>query len=160
MGYTTDFDGTFKLNKKLTKELHTLLNGLNETRRMKRSREKLKEMTGIDYGIDGELYIGGVGYAGQGHDDSVVDHNSPPKTQPSLWCQWRPTPDGRGIQWDQGEKFYNYVEWLEYIIDKVLVPNGYKLTGSVQWRGEDFNDIGTIVVKNNKIKVVPGSFAA
>ncbi len=158
MGYTTDFDGTFKLNKKLTKELHELLNGLNETRRMKRDRAKLQEMTGVDYGIEGEFYVKGGGSFGQGHDESVVDHNTPPKTQPGLWCQWRVTKDGKGIRWDGGEKFYNYVEWLEYIICKVLIPNGYKLTGIVQYRGENWDDIGSICVKDNNITVKHGVF--
>lgn len=153
MGYTTDFNGVFKLNKKLDKATHEFLVKLNETRRMKRDKFKLLDKTGINYGFDGEFYVDGDGFMGQDDDDSVIDHNSPPKTQPGLWCQWRPTNDGKGIQWDQGEKFYNYVEWVEYIIMKVLAPKGYSLTGAVQWRGETFDDIGTIVIRDNKVEL-------
>lgn len=44
------------------------------------------------------------------------------------------------------EKFYSYVEWLVYIVNKVLKPAGYKLTGTVDWQGEDNDDIGIITV--------------
>lgn len=148
MGYTTDFEGTFKLNKRLDTETHMFLNKLNETRRMKRN------VTG--YGIDGEFFVDGKGFAGQDQDSTIVDYNRPPKTQPSLWCQWRPTEDGMGIEWDGGEKFYNYVEWIEYIIQNVLAPKGYKLSGVVTWQGEDASDLGAIHVKNNKVETRRG----
>lgn len=145
MGYTTDFDGRFKLDKKLDADTFTLLKGLAETRRMKRN---------IDgYGVEGEFYIDGKGEFGQGHDETVVDYNTPPRTQPSLWLQWTPTRDKQGLKWDGNEKFYHYVEWLEYLIANVLKPRGYTVSGAVKWRGEDFNDIGTITVIDNKVQV-------
>ena len=156
MGYTTDFNGTFKLNKPLDLDTHGFLVKLNETRRMLRDSAKLKAKTGIDYGIDGEFFVNGDGFAGQDDDDTVLDHNRPPRTQPGLWCQWRPNDNGTGIAWDGGEKFYNYIAWIEYIINKVLKPKGYELTGCVQWRGENFDDIGTILIKNNVMTIVNG----
>lgn len=146
MGYTTDFIGKFKFNKPLDADTLKLLTGLATTRRMKRNIK--------GYGIEGEFYIDGGGDFGQADDDTVLDHNRPPKTQPGLWCQWIPTQDGMYLEWDGGEKFYNYVEWLEYLIDKVLKPKGYSISGVVAWRGEDSGDIGTIEVKANKIKVL------
>lgn len=53
----------------------------------------------------------------------------------------------------EGEKFYKYVEWIKYLIDKILKPRGYIVDGEVHWRGEEFRDIGNIVVKNNKVTV-------
>jgi hypothetical protein len=149
MGYTTDFNGEFKLNKKLDTETHTFLDKLAETRRMKRNVD-------AKYGVEGEFYIDGEGFAGQAHEDNVIDHNSPPSTQPSLWLQWRPTDDGTAIEWDGGEKFYEYVEWIEYLIAKILAPRGYTLTGAVQWRGENFDDMGTILIQNNVVTVKSG----
>jgi hypothetical protein len=156
MGYTTDFEGRFTLNKKLSKKMKEFLIKFNETRRMARNPKKLAEMFGgkpSKYGVEGEFFVGGGGFAGQEHDASITSYNSPPSTQPSLWCQWRPTEDGMGIGWDGNEKFYEYVAWLHYIVDNFLAPKGYKLNGSVEWLGEDPNDRGRIVVKNNKIKV-------
>jgi hypothetical protein len=89
---------------------------------------------------------------------SEENHNKPPLGQPGLWCQWTPSSDGTQLVWDGGEKFYNYIEWLEYLIDNVLTPKGYKLTGDVRWRGEDFDDIGVISVKDSKIGVLRGTF--
>jgi len=149
MGYTTDFNGEFKLNKKLDAETHTFLNKLAETRRMKRNVD-------AKYGIEGEFYVDGEGFAGQDRDNTVMDGNSPPMTQPSLWLQWRPTDDGTAIEWDGGEKFYSYVEWIEYLIEKVLAPRGYTLTGAVQWRGENFDDLGTILIQDNVVTVKNG----
>ncbi len=150
MGYTTDFTGSFKFNKPLDKDTLIFLQKFNETRRMARKLPK-------EFGIEGEFYVDAPGYAGQDREDNIVDYNRPPKTQPGLWCQWRPTDDGTKLEWDGGEKFYNYVEWLEYLIKNVLSPRGYKLTGEIEWAGEDQGDIGKIIVKNNKISLKHGA---
>lgn len=145
MGYTTDFAGEFKLNRQLDTETANYLRKFAETRRMKR---KLP----LEYGVEGEFYVDGTGYAGQGHEDNVIDHNSPPSTQPGLWCQWIPNEDGTAIVWDGGEKFYDYVEWIEYIIKNFLAPKGYVLNGDVQWQGEDAGDVGVISIKDNVVR--------
>lgn len=75
---------------------------------------------------------------------------------PGFWCQWIPTTDRKGIEWDGNEKFYNYIEWLKLIIDRFLKPNGYTLNGTVIWQGEDSEDIGKITVVDNVIKVTEG----
>ena len=153
MGYSTDFDGAFKLNKRLKFEDHKYLQDFAAIRHMKRK--------GLDpkYGVDGEFYVG-VGTAiddcGQADNLGVIDFNHPSSTQPGLWCQWVPTEDGQGIEWDGNEKFYSYVEWLTYLIDKILAPRGYVLDGEVAWQGEDSDDRGKIVVKNNAIKTLRG----
>lgn len=146
MGYTTDFSGTLKLNKQLTLDDKTFLEKLASTRRMARNVDP-------KYGVEGEFYVESTDDFGQGRDDNIIDYNVPPKTQPSLWLQWVPTEDGWGLEWDGGEKFYNYVEWLQYLIDKVLGPKGYILNGEIEWGGEDREDMGKIYVKNNIIKV-------
>lgn len=150
MGYTTDFDGVFKLNKPLDDETYSFLKKLSETRRMKR-------VLPSKYGVDGEFYVDGKGLMGsEEKDPSIVNYNMPPSTQPSLWCQWTPTEDRLGIHWDGNEKFYDYVPWIIYIIDKILAPRGYSLTGDVVWVGEDRDDMGKIEIKNNRVKVKQG----
>lgn len=159
MGYTTDFNGEFNLDKPLTIEHRAYLTKFSETRRMRRNpsvADKLPDpdriAVGLPVGNEGEYFVGAEGFAGQDRDDSVVDYNSSPNNQPGLWCQWIPTEDGTAIVWDGGEKFYDYVEWLEYIIKNFLAPWGYVLNGEVEWFGEDANDRGKIVVKNNAVK--------
>lgn len=146
MGYTTTFDGRFELNKELDNETHELLLGLANTRRMKRDVDE-------SYGVEGEFYIEGVGFRGQGDEDNVVDHNTPPKTQPSLWLQWIPTEDKKGIEWDEGEKFYCADEWIIYLIEKVLQPRGYVLNGTMLAQGEEFDDSWRIDIIDNGVIV-------
>lgn len=144
MGYTTDFSGSFELNKQLGPKMKEFLTKFNETRRMKRN-------VSDKYGVEGEFFVGGTGSFGQDSTEDIVDYNEPPSTQPGLWCQWTPTQDGMGIEWDGGEKFYNYTEWLVYLITKILEPNGYVLNGVVQWQGEGVGDVGEIFVEDNKV---------
>ena len=51
--------------------------------------------------------------------------------QPGLWCGWRPNEDGTVIEHDGGEKFYDYTEWIQYLVHHFLEPWGYKLNGDV-----------------------------
>ena len=148
MGYSTSFNGTVKLNKQLSQEDKTFLTKLSETRRMARNIE--------GYGVEGEFYVDSG--LNDYDDPTVVNHNQPPSTQPGLWCQWTPTQDGWGIEWDEGEKFYEYVEWLQYIIDWIA-PKGYIANGEIEWYGEDRDDMGKIIVKNNQITIKHGKIS-
>lgn len=74
----------------------------------------------------------------------------------SYWCQWVPTEDGRGIKWDEGEKFYYYVEWLQYLIDRILQPKGYNLTGEVTYQGETASDFGKLIIKDSVVVKTEG----
>lgn len=145
MGYHSTFRGEFKLNKPLTVKDYKFLKKFSETRRMKRNLPE-------EYGVEGEFYVDGKGYGGQDKDSTIIDYNSPPSTQPGLWCHWTPNEDGDAIVWDGGEKFYSYVEWIQYLIDKILSPKGYVLNGEVFWEGEDYMDEGKIVIKDNIVE--------
>ena len=144
MGYTTEFNGRFNLNKQLDDVTFNFLKKLNETRRMARKVD-------TKYGVEGEFYVDGTGNFGQGKEPNIIDYNKEPKTQPSLWCSWTPTDDRLHIEWDGSGKFYGYIEWIEYIISKVLAPRGYIVNGSVKWRGEDFDDTGVLEVHDNNV---------
>lgn len=157
MGYTTDFVGKFEFNKPVEPWLIEYVNKFCETRRMKRNNEKIKELFPNwkdlcfkgELGKDGEYFVGGSGMFGQGRDESIIDYNEPASTQPGLWCQWIVTEDGHFLEWDGNEKFYNYLEWLDYLICEFFHPLGYVLNGSMEWQGEDYDDFGTITVTDN-----------
>jgi hypothetical protein len=160
MGYTTTFQGQFNLDKPLTEAHAAYLKRFSETRRMKRRNvdwlhqqpDPLRIALWLGVGEEGCYYVGSEAPAGQDFNSpSVLDPNSPPADQPGLWCKWTPTEDRTGIQWNQQEKFYDYVEWLEYLIEHFLRPWGYTLNGRVRWRGEEFDDIGTLVVDDNVV---------
>jgi len=161
MGYTTNFDGAFQLNKPLLPEHTAYLHAFNNTRRMKRSAalaaklpDPVRVAAGLPIGTEGGYFVGGIGFCGQDKDPSAIDSNDEPFGQPGLWCQWIPSEDGSQIIWDGGEKFYRYTEWLQYIIDHFLAPWGYSLSGSVTWQGESADDIGTLSVVDGKAVAV------
>lgn len=163
MGYTTDFYGTMSFNKSISEELKNYINKFNETRRMKRDINKIKEIFPNwkehcfrgNLGADGEYFVGGKGFAGQDEDNSIMNYNRAPGTQPGLWCQWIINDNGE-LEWDGGEKFYDYVEWLKYLIDNFFAPSGYILNGSIEFQGEDYDDFGTINVNDNVVNVEYG----
>ena len=82
MGYTTDFEGVFKLNKRLSAEHRAYLKMFAETRRMKRDAEKTKlrpdpvrEAVGLPVGREGTYFVGETGGFGQGRGPDILDHN-------------------------------------------------------------------------------------
>jgi hypothetical protein len=150
MGYTTWFEGNFILDRPADKELQRILKGLHDTRRVKRNVDE------TIYGVEGEFYFEEDAYHYQQDNSNLVSYNDPPKTQPGLWCQWELQDDNVTIAWDEGEKFYHYAEWIKYIIDRVLIPRGYVLNGNVYWSGEESDDLGRLVVKDNHLEVQHG----
>jgi hypothetical protein len=114
--------------------------------------DPVRKAVGLPVGVDGCYFVGETGFAGQDDGKDVIDHNCPPTGQPGLWCQWVPNEYGTAIIWDHGEKFYEYTEWLEYIIQHFLTPWGYNLNGEVKWQGEDINDRGILTVSDNKVR--------
>lgn len=111
MGYTTKFEGQFRMDKLPPVEVIV----------------RLRELEGID---------------GRDEDDPAM---------PSTYNQWNLTRDCQGIEWDGNEKFYDYEEWLQYLIDKVLTPADVNLLGSVAFSGEDVKDVGLLAIENGKV---------
>ena len=158
MGYTTEFNGCFMLDKPLDPSHARYLRVFADTRRMKRSADiaenfsdPVRHEIGLPIGIEGEYFTGGGGHAGQEHDNSIINFNVPPDTQPGLWCQWIPNEDGTAIVWDGGEKFYNYIDWIKYLITHFFARWGYTLNGDVLWQGEEYEDRGIIMIRNNVV---------
>ena len=79
------------------------------------------------------------------------------KCQTGLWCNWELDDTGTELKWNGGEKFYNYIEWLEYLIQHFFTPWNIKLNGKIKWNGEDSDDVGLITVKNNKVTYKEGT---
>lgn len=163
MGYSTDFNGEFKLDKPLTQDQKKYLETFRDTRRMKRDSgvaesfsDPIRIAVGLPIGVEGEFFVGNTEDSGQVRDKSVIDYNKPPSTQPSLWCQWVPNEEGTAIVWDESEKFYEYIDWIKYIIENFLKPWGYDVNGEMTWQGEDSDDFGKIIIKHNDVIVKKG----
>lgn len=92
------------------------------------------------------------------NDFSRKRHN-PNDGAPGYWCQWIIKQNSYNedvLVWDQCEKFYNYSDWLEYLIKHFFEPEGYILNGSVEFEGEDSDDFGEIEVNNNVVNLKYG----
>lgn len=163
MGYTTTFTGKFRCTPALNADQVAYLKALSHTRRMQRKGasklpDPLREAVGLPLGEECEYFVGGTGWAGQYRDETIMDYNRPPASQPSLWCQWVPSDDGKFIEWDRGEKFY--VQWIKYFNEHFFKPWGVKLSGDVKWRGEDSSDRGVIVTGNEITTLEGDAFVA
>jgi hypothetical protein len=161
MGYSTDFTGSFLLDRQLTLNHQNYLLAFASKRRMKRDpnkaitlQDRVRLAVELPVGIEAGYFVGGTGLMGQGNDASVIDNNRPPEGQPGLWCQWVSTDDGYGIKYNGDENAYDYTEWLEYLIEHFLEPWGYVLNGNVSWQGEESTDSGVIYVKDNQVEAV------
>lgn len=159
MGYSTDFEGSINLDKKVDEKTKEWLNGLSNTRRMKRDTKVLARLLGITekeciykYGEDGKNYFDYIDM-GQRFTEDVLNYNFPPSNQPGLWCSWRLGEDNSSIEWNGAEKFYNYVQWMKYIVNE-LVDRDYKMNGVISWKGEDRSDSGKIIVEDSKVNVI------
>lgn len=74
-----------------------------------------------------------------------------PETIPDSYLQWEPNEDGTAYVWNGGEKFYQYIHWLRWVIKHYMKPHGLVLNGQIIWQGEDVADTGVIVAVDNKI---------
>ena len=162
MGYTTDFSGSLKFNNEVSVELQEYINRFSNTRRMPRDNEKIKEIypNWKELCFFGELGNMGEYFAPHTHnyDASIIDHNGfAVSVHPGLWCQW--VIEGNELVWDGGEKFYNYIDWLYYLIENFFDPLGYELSGDITWQGEESDDCGTIHVVNNFVEIKYGMHA-
>lgn len=157
MGYTTYFTGEFTINPPLDANQVAYLTKFSSTRRMGRHEspvegieDPLRLAVGLPIGTEGGYCV----VEGNWGDADVINYNRAPSEQPGLWCQWVPSEDGTTIVWDEGEKFYAYVEWIEYIIEHFMERWGRKLNGVVRWDGEESDDVGAIVIVDNQVETV------
>ncbi len=85
---------------------------------------------------------------GEGYLKNFTDT---PDRLPDSYLQWQPTEDGQGLEWNGGEKFYEYVHWLRWLIKHYFMPRDIVLNGDIQWQGEETGDIGILRVIDNKV---------
>ncbi len=163
MGYTTDFTGSVSVQPPLTAAEADYLRRFAESRRFTR--------------IDGPYALHEDGFRGP----RIIDYNRPPEGQPSLWCDFAPTGDGTGIEWNGAEKFHDAEIWMQYLIDTFLKSGAavqgelaepvagrtydpafehltfdHVVNGTIEAQGEDPDDTWRLVVRANAVeKIAP-----
>lgn len=147
MGTSYTFNGHLEITPAPDELTVNFVNNLSRTRRMKRNPQILKKMGfNGDYGVDGEFFYNpkDLDQYGQTEDESIIDYNTPPRTQPSLWMDW--SIKGNNLVWNGAEKSRNPAQWFTYLIEKIFKPRGYTLNGTVTY------ELGTIEVINNQVQ--------
>lgn len=163
MGYETTFIGVIAVDPPLNQPEIAYLRRFAQSRRMLRGR--------------GPYYCG-TGFGGQDQEPDIQDYNQPDPGQPNLWCKWEPTDDGRGIQWNGWEKFYDAEKWMLYLIRTFLSPGAslagelaarvdnryyapefehftfdHTLDGLIDAEGEEEDDVWQLVVRGGEVVV-------
>lgn len=155
MGYETEFEGYMVISPPLSKEDFDYLEEFHLTRHYQRDvHEKYGELG--EFYVDKEDTLSSPLFFGK-DAPQAIDYNTPPPSQPSLWCGWYPCPNNMSHLYCEDGKSYCYTEWLIYLIDKILAPRGYTVNGRVYYRGEDFGDMGVIEARDNKVKQLPAT---
>ena len=72
---------------------------------------------------------------------------------PGYYCCWQIEHSGDFLEWDGGEKSYNWAEWLFVVIERFFRPKDIILNGTINWHGDEPDDTGTIIVDNNEISL-------
>lgn len=70
------------------------------------------------------------------------------------YFQWVPAETLEHIVWDGNEKFYKYVEQLQWLCNW-LRERGISANGDLYWQGEETGDTGTITVIENAVTKNP-----
>lgn len=87
--------------------------------------------------------------------DRIEDTEHPTRS----YLQWVPSETLDALVWDEGEKFYDYEQWLQWIL-RWLADRGVRASGQFDWRGEDGSDIGRITVVDSAVTVEKGAATA
>lgn len=154
MGYSTYYEGQIEIDPPLNQDEINYLKKFHDTRRMHRKK--------------GPYFVDGSGFMGQDHDSDVIDFNTPDPSQPGLWCKWEVTEDGKFLEWDGAEKFYDDSRWMEYLIEHFLKEGAHAkealpflqcnhvLNGKIFSQGEEVDDTVIISVDNNIVSANQG----
>jgi hypothetical protein len=161
VGYSTSFEGEIRIEPTLRPVHRAYLQRFAETRRMKRDPRRAERLSD-PLRVAADLPIGAEGAYFVGSDDdfsdtdpSVIDGDTPHAPfSDSLYCDWTPSGDGSALGWNGREKFYEYVRWLEFLIEHFLGPWRYRLLGRIDWQGDDPDDRGSIFVTDNAVRAV------
>jgi hypothetical protein len=153
MGYTTDFCGEITVTPGLPKNYIERLNDISNKRNNNYG-------DGVQGSFD-DVYHGKTGGGCDRPDRTSV---------PGVWNQWelenpeRPylrrgaRPAYTYIRWNEGEKFYQYAEWLQYLIALIKLDHPKStFDGTIQWAGEESDDIGQLSVVNGQVMLAYGT---
>ncbi len=180
MGYTTDFDGKIVISPKLPDEF---VGGFNFTTKKRNNTYGDGEQGSFDHLYHSRWGYNSLGdpppegttnrlggwfspyvFERPGDYPTRIDeyarigiHRASAVTEvPSCWNHWQlgqGVDDFTVLEWDGGEKFSEYIEWMKYVLRLIHsdFPQSH-FVGTIDWEGEDPTDRGQIIVGENKFE--------
>ena len=71
------------------------------------------------------------------------------------YCQFQLLPDYSGLEWDNGEKFYDAEIAAQWVIDEMRKEfPGFELIGTLRAQGEDIEDTWLLKCSGNKAEKI------
>ena len=166
MGYNTTFKGSMEFDPPLSWEETEYLNGFSKTRRVAMPGDPAgllpRPQQRTPVGTGGACLI----------DSDVSGSMGEAAGAPGCWCQWVASEDGKRLEWDGGEKFYNYIEWLSYLNCAFFSENAWakrahpealsflrphRLQGRIEAYGEEWDDVWALEAEGGQLFVRGGT---
>lgn len=149
MGYTTEFQSAIVVRPQLPNEF---VSRWNEAKQ----------------GTPGKAYVASSRWDEDGQwvlDEPDMLPGVVHAAKPQAWCRWElaqwtmieTLEPVTLISWDGWEKFYDYEEWLQVLVDVIEREHGaHEYDGAMDWSGEDPDDAGRLFVErtDNQAQVV------
>ena len=85
--------------------------------------------------------------------DDLHDSRHCEDDYPGIWCHLRIGQDSQSLEWDGSEKTYDFIDWVKYANDKILLPRKYRMNGTMLFQGESILDRGRIDAKDGNVSV-------
>lgn len=172
------YEGYFKINPKLNDYDKYYLLNFNKTIHLKRNvsylRDTYKGRNGYNgiYGIYGEFFVNFVvDINGKDldnetfsdfikHNDSIIDHEKSPPTQPNKYCPWVPNSNGDKLFFkpldkiiitnkNENKEYIESFQWMNWIVNNII-KNKYKVNGYFEIINKKENYHKTLKINNNK----------
>ena len=106
--------------------------------KVKELQDPFREVLGLPLGDFGQYFVGTRGNYQEYENteytlpryEHIVNKKRPLAYQVGIWCNWevKTRGDKSFLAWNGGEKFYNYVEWLDYLLNNFFIPWNYTLS--------------------------------
>lgn len=140
------------------------LRKFSQTRRVRRDSEQAKflpdadrEQAALPLGEDAEFFVGGLGFAGQQSDLSVVSNNVPPARQPGLWCGWIPNEEGTRLEFnfdiETAKDLDEAILWLSYLDNHFFNRWDYDLKGACEIYEPDEKDTVFLLLYKREVLI-------
>jgi len=152
------FTGELTITPPLQQAQVQYLQAFSQSRRVRRNAnivanepDSLRLAVELPIGVEGEYFVG------DGSDEacleSIIDGNTPPSDQPSLYCCLSVNDTGTILlNGDPDNTARAVPHWIEYLVEHFFRRWNCAVNGTIDWMHEDWSQHGRLSVRNNVIR--------